>query len=123
MVDSHGSISAPMAIEITGDTTNASLILKKIVQSRLVITTVSHPPTSDSNEQPEKWESLTRRGKTNSGDSRLALIMIDEVHFLRDNRGATLEVVVSRMKAADPSTRIVALSATVSLIDLKSADP
>lgn len=79
--------------------------------------------------QPEKWESLTRRGRDIGGDNaRLALIMIDEVpsslqaidissrqvHFLRDTRGATLEVVVSRMKARDPSTRIVALSATVS---------
>lgn len=40
-----------------------------------------------------------------------------QVHFLRDTRGATLEVVVSRLKAADPSIRIVALSATVSLND------
>jgi len=45
-----------------------------------------------------------------------------QVHFLRDTRGATLEVVVSRMKAADPSIRIVALSATVSLGFLRSAE-
>ena len=29
------------AVEITGDTTNPSVILKKIKQSRLVVTTVS----------------------------------------------------------------------------------
>jgi hypothetical protein len=29
-----------MAIEVTGDTTNASVVLKKIKDSRLVITTV-----------------------------------------------------------------------------------
>jgi hypothetical protein len=34
--------------------------------------------------QPEKWESLTRRGRdVNMDSSRLALIMIDEVSHLQ----------------------------------------
>ena len=42
-----------------------------------------------------------------------ALLMIDEVHLLREKRGSVLEVVVARMKAIDATVRFVALSATV----------
>ena len=38
---------------------------------------------------------------------------IDEVHILKETRGATLEAVVSRMKSVGSSVRFVALSATV----------
>jgi Lhr-like helicase len=62
---------------------------------------------------------------------RLALMMIDEVscfgrvsaladcqvHILRESRGPTLEVVVSRMKTKGNDVRFVALSATVPNID------
>ena len=41
------------------------------------------------------------------------LFLIDEVHILRDSRGATLESVVSRMKSVNNNVRFVALSATV----------
>jgi ATP-dependent DNA helicase HFM1/MER3 len=41
------------------------------------------------------------------------LFLIDEVHILKDARGATLEAVVSRMKSVGPNVRFVALSATV----------
>ena len=38
---------------------------------------------------------------------------IDEVHILKEARGATLEAVVSRMKSVGSAVRFVALSATV----------
>lgn len=41
--------------------------------------------------------------------------MIDEVHILQESRGATLEVVVSRLKLGGDRLRFVALSASVSL--------
>ncbi|KAH7342914.1 hypothetical protein BKA65DRAFT_505115 [Rhexocercosporidium sp. MPI-PUGE-AT-0058] len=41
------------------------------------------------------------------------LFLIDEVHILKDVRGATLEAVVSRMKTMGANVRFVALSATV----------
>jgi ATP-dependent DNA helicase HFM1/MER3 len=70
---------------------------------------------------PEKWDSTTRKW----ADSKelfkmLRLFLIDEVHFLKDeSRGATLEVVVSRMKTfnaafhGDKELRFIAMSATV----------
>lgn len=39
--------------------------------------------------------------------------MIDEVHILGKDRGATLEAVVSRMKSLTSEIRFIALSATV----------
>ena len=41
------------------------------------------------------------------------LFLIDEVHILKDTRGATLEAVVSRMKSTGSNVRFIALSATV----------
>ena len=41
------------------------------------------------------------------------LFLIDEVHILKEDRGATLEAVVSRMKSVGSNVRFVALSATV----------
>lgn len=41
------------------------------------------------------------------------LFLIDEVHLLKEDRGATLEAVVSRMKSVGSNVRFVALSATV----------
>ena len=41
------------------------------------------------------------------------MMRIDEVHILKEKRGATLEAVVSRMKSVGSSVRFVALSATV----------
>jgi Superfamily II helicase len=41
------------------------------------------------------------------------LFLIDEVHILKETRGATLEAVVSRMKNIGSNVRFVALSATV----------
>ncbi|KAK9448455.1 Sec63 Brl domain-containing protein [Limtongia smithiae] len=85
---------------LTGDT--ATEEVETVKSSNIIITT------------PEKWDATTR--KWNDYDrlmSLVKLIMIDEVHILKDTRGATLEVIVSRMKHIAPHARFVALSATI----------
>lgn len=86
--------------ELTGDTDFAHL---RSVQSASVIITT-----------PEKWDSMTRQWKDHAKLMQIVkLFLIDEVHMLRDHRGATLEAVVSRMKSIGSSVRFIALSATV----------
>ncbi|XP_013911972.1 PREDICTED: probable ATP-dependent DNA helicase HFM1 [Thamnophis sirtalis] len=99
--------------ELTGDTAVDDLF--EIQHAHIILTT------------PEKWDSMTRKWRDNSLVQLVRLILIDEVHVVKDeSRGATLEVVVSRMKTIqssflqssdNPSTvfpmRFVAVSATI----------
>ncbi|XP_019733399.1 probable ATP-dependent DNA helicase HFM1 [Hippocampus comes] len=97
--------------ELTGDTEIDDFF--EIQDSHIILTT------------PEKWDSMTRRWKDNCLLQLVRLFLIDEVHVVKDaTRGATLEVVVSRMKAVhayrtiqnqdtDISMRFVAVSATI----------
>ncbi|KAM9621205.1 putative ATP-dependent DNA helicase HFM1 [Morphnus guianensis] len=99
--------------ELTGDTVMDDLF--EIHHAHIVITT------------PEKWDSMTRRWRDNSIVQLVRLFLIDEVHVIKDeSRGATLEVVVSRMKTVQsslwrlsenhdtvPPLRFVAVSATI----------
>ncbi|NWX24227.1 HFM1 helicase, partial [Aegotheles bennettii] len=99
--------------ELTGDTVMDDLF--EIHHADIIITT------------PEKWDSMTRRWRDNSIVQRVRLFLIDEVHVIKDeSRGATLEVVVSRMKTVQSSLwrlsenhdkvsplRFVAVSATI----------
>ncbi|KFP29804.1 putative ATP-dependent DNA helicase HFM1, partial [Colius striatus] len=99
--------------ELTGDTVMDDLF--EIHHADIIITT------------PEKWDSMTRRWRDNSIVQLVRLFLIDEVHVIKDeSRGATLEVVVSRMKTVQsslcrllenhdtvPSLRFVAVSATI----------
>lgn len=86
--------------ELTGDTDQSRI--HYIQTANIIITT------------PEKWDSMTRKWKDHSNFIQsLKLFLIDEVHILKETRGATLEAVVSRMKSLDSEVRIVALSATV----------
>ncbi|KAI1092080.1 P-loop containing nucleoside triphosphate hydrolase protein [Rostrohypoxylon terebratum] len=87
-------------IELTGDTSQAQA--SRVGSASIIVTT------------PEKWDSITRKWS----DHRklldmIRLVLIDEVHILKDARGATLEAVVSRMKTIGANVRFVALSATV----------
>ncbi|KAK9453923.1 hypothetical protein V1511DRAFT_503616 [Dipodascopsis uninucleata] len=85
---------------LTGDTSAEEI--ETVRNADIIITT------------PEKWDSTTRRWKDYSRLMKLVkLILVDEVHILKDTRGATLEVVVTRMKEISPHTRIIALSATI----------
>jgi ATP-dependent DNA helicase HFM1/MER3 len=86
--------------ELTGDTDYRQL--RSVQNARIIVTT------------PEKWDSVTRKWKDHAKLMQLVkLFLIDEVHVLKDARGATLEAVVSRMKSVGSQVRFIALSATV----------
>ncbi|KAK3940408.1 hypothetical protein QBC46DRAFT_434685 [Diplogelasinospora grovesii] len=86
--------------ELTGDTSQAEM--KRVGNASIIVTT------------PEKWDSVTRKWQDHRKLLQMVeLFLIDEVHILKDARGATLEAVVSRMKAIGANVRFVALSATV----------
>ncbi|KAJ5733918.1 hypothetical protein N7493_002704 [Penicillium malachiteum] len=86
--------------ELTGDTDNTQL--RSVQSSQIIITT------------PEKWDSMTRKWKDHMRLMQLVkLFLMDEVHILKETRGATLEAVVSRMKNIGSNVRFIALSATV----------
>jgi ATP-dependent DNA helicase HFM1/MER3 len=86
--------------ELTGDTD--PMQLRSVQSSQIIITT------------PEKWDSMTRKWKDHMKLMQLVkLFLIDEVHILKETRGATLEAVVSRMKNIGSNVRFVALSATI----------
>ncbi|TKY85335.1 hypothetical protein EX895_005497 [Sporisorium graminicola] len=86
--------------ELTGDSVHGLQVARK---SRLIVTT------------PEKWDSLTRRWDEHSGIlSSIRLLLIDEVHILNEvQRGARIEVVVTRTQTWGNRVRFVAVSATV----------
>jgi ATP-dependent DNA helicase HFM1/MER3 len=88
-------------VELTGDTEE----LPDLATCDVVLTT------------PEKWDAVTRRRQRGAERARLlgelGLVAIDEIHTVGTNRGATLEAVVSRMKALRPALRFIALSATI----------
>ncbi|KAK3987108.1 nucleotide-sugar transporter-domain-containing protein [Cladorrhinum sp. PSN332] len=86
--------------ELTGDTSQAEM--RRVGDASIIVTT------------PEKWDSITRKWQDHKRLLQLVeLFLIDEVHILKDARGATLEAVVSRMKTIGANVRFVALSATV----------
>ncbi|KAF2765543.1 hypothetical protein EJ03DRAFT_345617 [Teratosphaeria nubilosa] len=86
--------------ELTGDTDSAQL--RNVQHASIIVTT------------PEKWDSMTRKWKDHQKLMQMIkLMLIDEVHILKEDRGATLEAVVSRMKSIGSEVRFVALSATV----------
>ncbi|KAF2488471.1 P-loop containing nucleoside triphosphate hydrolase protein [Lophium mytilinum] len=86
--------------ELTGDSEISQI--RNVQSASIIITT------------PEKWDSMTRKWKDHEKLMQLVkLFLIDEVHILKDERGATLEAVVSRMKSVSSDVRFVALSATV----------
>ena len=86
--------------ELTGDTDQGQL--RNVQSASIIITT------------PEKWDSMTRKWKDQAKLMQMVkLFLIDEVHILKDSRGATLEAVVSRMKSVGSNVRFIALSATV----------
>ena len=91
-------------VELTGDSDNSNL--NNVRTANIIITT------------PEKWDSLTRKWKDHEKLMKMIkLFLIDEVHLLKESRGATLEVVVSRMKSIEADARFIALSATVPNLD------
>lgn len=94
-----GMMTMPVS-ELTGDTSRAEM--RNVREAKIIVTT------------PEKWDSVTRSWADHRKLLDLVeLFLIDEVHILKESRGATLEAVVSRMKTYGTKVRFIALSATV----------
>lgn len=64
-------------VELTGDVTPDA---KAIRESRVIVTT------------PEKWDGISRSWQTREYVKDVALIVIDEIHLLGEDRGPVLEV-------------------------------
>jgi helicase len=60
----------------------------------------------------EKADSLLRHGL--HWIDKIRVLVIDEVHLIHDpGRGPTLEVIIAQIKALNPATQLIALSATI----------
>ncbi|XP_025099015.1 LOW QUALITY PROTEIN: activating signal cointegrator 1 complex subunit 3-like [Pomacea canaliculata] len=86
-------------VELTGDVTPD---MRAVANADLIVTT------------PEKWDGVSRSWQTRSYVKAVALLVIDEIHLLGDERGPVLEVIVSRTNFISSHTshkvRIVGLS-------------
>jgi activating signal cointegrator complex subunit 3 len=70
-------------LELTGDITPD---LKALQKADVLITT------------PEKWDGISRNWQHRSYVSEVALVIIDEIHLLGQERGPVIEVIISRMR-------------------------
>ncbi|XP_025075139.1 activating signal cointegrator 1 complex subunit 3 [Pogonomyrmex barbatus] len=86
-------------VELTGD---VSPDIKIIAGASVIVTT------------PEKWDGISRSWQTRSYVKKVALIVIDEIHLLGEDRGPVLEVIISRTNFISSHThnkvRVVGLS-------------
>ena len=94
---------APLGLTVgmlTGDTSYKET--DHVRKSKIIIST------------PEKWDIITRKWRDYKKLFGLVkLLLVDEVHILKETRGSTLEVVITRMKRICEGMRILAISATV----------
>lgn len=95
-------------VELTGD---VSPDIKVIANSSIIVTT------------PEKWDGISRSWQTRSYVKDVALIIIDEIHLLGEDRGPVLEVIISRINFISSHTkrklRVIGLStALANAVDL-----
>lgn len=86
-------------VELTGD---VSPDVRAIMAADVIVTT------------PEKWDGISRSWQTRNYVRDVALIVIDEIHLLGEDRGPVLEVIVSRTNFIASHTtrtlRIIGLS-------------
>jgi activating signal cointegrator complex subunit 3 len=54
---------------------------------------------------PEKWDGISRNWRNRAYVKNVALIILDEIHLLGEERGPVLEVIVSRMRFLSSTTR------------------
>lgn len=63
---------------------------------------------------PEKWDGISRSWQTRNYVKAVALLVIDEIHLLGEERGPVLEVIVSRTNFisshTEKSVRVIGLS-------------
>ena len=95
-------------VELTGDVTPD---IRAIASSSVIVTT------------PEKWDGISRSWQTRDYVRDVALIVIDEIHLLGEDRGPVLEVIVSRTNCIFSHTsrklRVIGLStALANAVDL-----
>uniref|UniRef100_A0A672MCQ8 Activating signal cointegrator 1 complex subunit 3 n=1 Tax=Sinocyclocheilus grahami TaxID=75366 RepID=A0A672MCQ8_SINGR len=93
-IDSSGKY-----VSLTGDVTPD---MRAIAQADLIVTT------------PEKWDGVSRSWQNRSYVQKVAILIIDEIHLLGEDRGPVLEVIVSRTNFISSHTskqvRVVGLS-------------
>lgn len=86
-------------VELTGD---VAPDMRAVAKADLIVTT------------PEKWDGISRSWQTRNYVKAVALVVIDEIHLLGDDRGPVLEVIVSRTNFISSHTerqvRVVGLS-------------
>jgi activating signal cointegrator complex subunit 3 len=86
-------------VELTGDVTPDA---RAIENADVIVTT------------PEKWDGISRSWQTRRYVQSVALMIIDEIHLLGEDRGPVLEVIVSRTRYIADHTkrtlRIIGLS-------------
>ena len=70
-------------VELTGDYTPD---LRALLQADIIVST------------PEKWDGISRNWQSRAYVTKVALVVIDEIHLLASDRGPILEVIVSRMR-------------------------
>ncbi|CAL7941276.1 unnamed protein product [Xylocopa violacea] len=95
-------------VELTGD---VSPDIKIISNASVIVTT------------PEKWDGISRSWQTRTYVKNVALIIIDEIHLLGEDRGPVLEVIISRTNFISSHTskklRVIGLStALANAVDL-----
>ena len=94
------SVQFPYSVvELTGDVTPD---MRAIANADVIVTT------------PEKWDGISRSWQTRNYVKAVALLIIDEIHLLGEERGPVLEVIVSRTNFISSHTektvRVVGLS-------------
>lgn len=86
-------------VELTGD---VSPDIRAIRAADVIVTT------------PEKWDGISRSWQTRNYVRQVALIVIDEIHLLGEDRGPVLEVIISRTNFISSYTsnrlRVIGLS-------------
>ncbi|XP_068188978.1 activating signal cointegrator 1 complex subunit 3 isoform X2 [Antennarius striatus] len=88
-------------VELTGDVTPD---MRAIAEADLIVTT------------PEKWDGVSRSWQNRSYVQKVAILIIDEIHLLGEDRGPVLEVIVSRTNFISSHT-----SRTVRVVGLSTA--
>ncbi|THD24664.1 Activating signal cointegrator 1 complex subunit [Fasciola hepatica] len=98
-----GQTLGKRVVELTGDVTPD---IWQLMHADLIVTT------------PEKWDGISRSWQQRVYVRHIALIIIDEIHLLGEERGPVLEVLVSRANfianQLGQSVRVVGLSTALS---------
>ncbi|EJD74040.1 U5 small nuclear ribonucleoprotein helicase [Loa loa] len=105
MVGTFTKRLAPYKITVGEMTGDQQMNKEQFMQTQVIVCT------------PEKYDIVTRKGGERAYSQLVALLIIDEIHLLHDNRGPVLEAIVVRtlrqMEQNHEECRLVGLSATL----------